>query len=270
MNFKHFFQITQNKNIEEQFSEIALQLFNNWALVTPKSKYRIIEIEFYYCNCTSSNVEDHPNHMPLEYGIPYSIEDKFQSGFSHNDPYTHCIGNQYKNDFWYIHSFKNSSSLKGGSRKGIDLTIGNENEYSCGGILIRGLRDLSNNSYINGPSKVVDKMIEDLGKNKVSEIASILDLPATDKNNEIYLEHFEFNDTKVEKNEIVKSQRIGLKKKSDDSENFFEKKYRFIIELNISNKIKDKENIVKSRLLENLITKEEAKNMLGYNLNLLK
>lgn len=262
---KPIFQINQKEQAEKQFSDIADKLFNHWVLVTPSAKYRFTEIEFYYSNICSENI-DIPDHFPPEAGIPYILEDLYQTGFPHPDPYTHGFFNQYKNDYWYLHS--NEKGLKNGKRKGLDLTIGNEGEFSYGGILIRGIRNITEDVYINGPSRVVDRIIFDMKKKSISEIKDILNLTALDKNNEIYIEEFDFKTAQIKSEESIRTTRFGLTKKKEDIDNFFDKPYRYIIELNNANEFEDRFKIVKQLLIENKITKEQAKNILNYNITL--
>ncbi len=178
------FTMYQKQEAKKQFSAIADKLFNNYILVIQEEKYRLTEIEFYYTNICSEEIEI-PDHFPLEAGIPYMLEDFHQTGFPHPDPYTHGFGNQHKSDYWYLHS--NGKSLKNGNYKGLDLTIGNEGEFSFGGILLRGIRNISGGDYINGPSKVVDRIIQDLKITSINEMADILTLSALDKNNALCL-----------------------------------------------------------------------------------
>jgi hypothetical protein len=140
---KTSFTIEVNMNPEEQFKTISDQLFNHYILQTPVSKYRFAEIEFYFCNqCPDERSHDyHPfsNSMygpPLEYA---SWKGVTSWEISHQDYFTHCFGNQGKSDFWYLHMNRNGK-LKSGKRKGIDLTLGNEDELTFGGILIRAIQ----------------------------------------------------------------------------------------------------------------------------------
>ena len=52
-----------------------------------------------------------------------------------------------------------SSSFRGGSRKGVDITIGNPDHNSAGGMLIRAVLDQSTGAVIEGPSLLVDEIL---------------------------------------------------------------------------------------------------------------
>lgn len=265
MSEKPVFTIYQKQEAEKQFSALSDKLFNNFVLVTQEAKYRLTEIEFYYTNICSEEIEI-PDHFPPEAGLPYMLEDFHQTGFSHPDPYTHGFFNQNKSDCWYLHS--NGKSLKNGNYKGLDLTIGNEGEFSFGGILIRGIRNISGEEYINGPSKVVDRIMQDLKKENIKEMSNILTLSALDKNNEIYIADYGIDDSTYKHEVPIQTTRFGLKKKLEDTGDFIERPYRFIIELNPLHKFKNKENAVRKLLLESRLTKEEAKSILGYNISM--
>jgi len=265
MSEKTVFSIYQKHEATKQFSALSDKLFNHYVLVTPAANYRLTEIEFYYTNICSHEIKI-LDHFPIEAGVPYMHEDFHQTGFPHPDPYTHGFGNQHKSDFWYLHS--NGKSLKNGNYKGLDLTIGNEGEFSFGGILIRGIRNISGEEYINGPCKVVDRIMMDLKMTNINEMADILTLSALDKNNAIYLAEYSFDDTTHKPEVPIQTTRYGLKKKSEDEGNFIEKPYRFIVELSPANKFKNKEAALRQLLLENKLTKEEARTILGYNIPL--
>ncbi len=265
MSEKTIFTIYQKQDAENQFLALADKLFNHYVLVTPAAKYRLTEIEFYYTNICSEEIEI-PDHFPLEAGIPYMLEDFHQTGFPHPDPYTHGFGNQHKSDYWYLHS--NGNSLKNGNYKGLDLTIGNEGEFSFGGILLRGIRNISGGDYINGPSKVVDRIMKDLKKTSINDMADILTFSVLDKNNEIYLSEYTIDDSAYKREVAIQTTRFGLKNKLDEKENFIDRPYRFIIELIPAHKFKNKEKAIRQLLLENRLAKEEAKIILGYNISL--
>jgi hypothetical protein len=58
------------------------------------------------------------------------------------DEYTHCNDDQLKYGYWYFHKFPNGS-YKGGTFKGLDITLGNNKDKYCG-ILIRSIYDIEN------------------------------------------------------------------------------------------------------------------------------
>ena len=232
---KTIFTLKVNLNPEEQFKVISEQLFNHYILKSSNSRYRFAEIEFYYFNqCPDKNYDSYyPDNNSL-YGPP--LEDatwkKVTSWkISHQDFVTHCFGNQAKSGYWYLHMFKNGT-LKNGKYKGMDLTIGDEEESAYGGILIRALLNIDTDEYIYGPSKVVDTIIKDLGKKEIKEIIDILNLSADDATNKIHLIK---EDLVPEK--IFSCKRFGLtinKKKVPENaiekqKEFLDKDYRFFI-----------------------------------------
>src|SRR5205807_688183 len=102
---------------DEQFKKIAEYLINEAILYLPKQqKYQIIELEFYFND--SENGDDDSN----------------DDGRLHCDPYSHQHDHQKTCGEWYFHRV-GKTGYRGGSRKGIDITFGNEDVY--GGILIR-------------------------------------------------------------------------------------------------------------------------------------
>ena len=191
---------------DEQFKLIAGKLLNETAVITLKRKYRLCEIEFYYYNQINTEITDSfYERMPAS-GVPYYQEDYYKSsinGISHQDVFTHKLGNQAKNGFWYLHT--QGSRLKQGNRKGIDLTIGCEDEYTYGGILIRAIQNIDDDKdYIHGPSKVVDRIIEDIGKKSVDEIDEITASSALDKGNKLFIEQYN-----LDKQDIFSCHRVS-------------------------------------------------------------
>ena len=158
----------------------------------------------------------------------------------HEDNYVHCGEEQMTAGKLYFN--------KAG---GLDITFGNADIPAWGGILIRGIRNLKTNEYINQITKIVSEVFSSLG-NIITE------------KNGIYLRELMANQVKVEI--PIQSTRVGLTKHEKDEGNFFDKPYRYIVELNPSHKFKDREKVVKQLLSENKISKDEAKNILGYNL----
>jgi hypothetical protein len=188
--------------LEKQFDETALELFNKYALKTPKSDYRLVEIEFY-----------------------------FNSEQLHKDEYTHK--HEYEAGYWRSHN------------GGLDITLRGENG-GHGGILIRSVRRLSDNKYINGPRNVLTALLQELGS-------------VFNSSSSFYLEKDSFEE-EVDESIWLKTSRFGL---SDKYPDFKEKHYRYIIELNKRNKIKDRENIYRKHF--NTLNANE---FLGYQLKI--
>ncbi len=173
---------------------------------------------------------------------PYKIielEIYYHDKEKHPDPYVHCAEEQLFAGNWYFNG------------AGLDITFGNYEKKIYGGILIRGIMKLGQNPrYISGPSNVLKEIFSNLGSIVNGEQSICLR---------------ELSDNLITEITPLQSSRIGLTKKKEDTENYAEKKYRYIVEMNLQHKFKDKEKIVKQLFLENKITKEEAKEILGYN-----
>jgi len=125
-----------------------------------------------------------------------------------------------------------NGKLKNGNRKGIDLTIGDEEQMAFGGILIRAIQNVGTKEYIYGPSKVVDKLITDLCKTDINDISEILEFSAEDFKNKIHIAEcnlvpLEFFSCKRHGLKInakkIPEQKIGLQKA------FLDKDYRYFI-----------------------------------------
>ncbi|CAG8622430.1 23102_t:CDS:1 [Cetraspora pellucida] len=112
--------------------DVANFLLRNTRLhLPPKRTFTILEIEFY--------LRDEVN--------------------DHCDPFSHGHEHQLTCGEWYFHHV-GRFGYRGGSRKGIDITFGSKNRNIYGGILIRAIRDDETNQVIEGPSLVVDKILE--------------------------------------------------------------------------------------------------------------
>lgn len=254
----NFLHIKMNEEHEKQFAGIAEILLNNYILHTPKTKYRLVEIEFYYYNQVPINLDD--EDFPL-YGPP-KYEDFLFGGILQKDYFTHRHYRQMKNMYWYLHS--NGEHIKQGKRKGLDLTIGNEYEFSYGGILLRGIQNMAeSNDYIYGPSTVVERLIQDLDRNNVNEITDVMDIPAGGKGNKIFIEEH-----KQEKEIVYSCFRHGLKIKenkypeeTEAQKMYIDKEYRFFIYP--TKRHSGKEKIVNSWISSSKYPKESILRIFG-------
>jgi len=116
-----------------KFIQITDFLLNNCILSVNNNEYRICEIEFYY------------------------------SSEEHKDSYNHCNKQQLIFGSWYFHRHSNGT-LKNGNWKGLDLTLGSENNYL--GVLIRSIFNVNTKIITEGPCLVVNKILEENGFNK--------------------------------------------------------------------------------------------------------
>jgi hypothetical protein len=154
---------------------------------------------------------------------------------NHPDPYTHKDKLQLQPGNFYFNGF------------GIDITFGNPDKEIYGGILIRGLKNLNSGKFINGPSNVLKEIFNSFG--------NILEAK-----NSICIR--ELNKGVVEETEPLKTTRIGLTKKADDNDDYFDRPYRYLVELCLEHKFKDKEKVIGSLKLDD----NESFKIMGYKL----
>lgn len=182
-------------DIESAFQDIAHVLINHTQLVIKDESYRIMEIEFYYDN-----------------------------GDSFKDPYIHADERQKTSDNWYFH--RKGDGYSDGKIKGLDLTFGNET--SLGGILLRGLENITTGEYIDGPSRIVNKILEKNAVTRVVEIAPQLEeLKASDLSNLLHLKDYESPVFQIP----IKCPRVGLtlkSKKELEQMRYILRYYRFL------------------------------------------
>lgn len=153
-----------------RFDKIAHTILHDFVLVircgTSDTFFDILELEFY-----------------------------LQKAGCHEDPFTHGSEEQKISGRWYFHrapkrsldSNRSGTSLtgyRGGTRKGLDLTLGSppspepiaSNSHQApllrGGALLRTIRRVSDTAVISGPSLLVDEIL------RVSKAASIAELVA--------------------------------------------------------------------------------------------
>ncbi len=152
---------------------------NQCILCAGKNKYELMEIEFY-----------------------------FNDNLNHQDTNTHGCKTQKQSNAWYLHQHKNCADFKSGNYKGLDITFGDKNSY--GGILIRGIKKISGDNVIAGPSKCVDEIMDSLNidKSSISEFGNMI----LGKN---ISELKDLNIKKIDKdfaNILLRSSRFGLVK----------------------------------------------------------
>jgi hypothetical protein len=114
--------------MEEIFNTYAQKILNNSILVIKDKRYRICEIEMYYCN------------------------DK------HDDKYTHCDELQLEYNKFYFHRFRNKT-FKCGTYKCMDITYGNKETKTYFGILIRSVKNIDTNEFFTGPCICVNEFL---------------------------------------------------------------------------------------------------------------
>lgn len=157
----------------------ADELLNNTVLMLGGDEWRIVEIEFYEAK----------------------------------DPYTHGSAEQHNTGTWYFHRHKNGT-FKSGTYKGLDITNGAKDAPA--GILIRSIWDVKNDVVIEGPCRVVDKILAETK----SDIKSLDSQKVDDAKQPIYLVG-----KSVPKMDIWAGPRIGL---SDKYPDWRDRAYRFV------------------------------------------
>ena len=223
--------IEKNKEYVKNMDKLAEKILNETILISNDQIYRICEIEFYL------------------------------KSTDHKDDYTHGNSDQNKYGKWYFHKFS-SGAYKGGTFKGLDITLGSDKEPKCYcGILIRALYNIGKNtsdnineykkkreeisnlkkdeSFICGPSNSVSVILKVQKESTTSAKEFMKDkinpLPALkNKDNEyIYLQDDKNNILLSEK--MYKGPRIGLKDTYPDWKSV---DYRYCIYKNLAKKQK--------------------------------
>lgn len=147
---------------------------------------------------------------------------------THDDKYTHGDANQKEYGKWYFHRYK-TGAYKSGTYKGVDFTLGSDSTYF--GILIRSIYDPNTGLHIEGPCKVVNKILElsgGYGDVKTFMINKVNPLDATATTS------FHLKESPNAVNEdIYTGPRIGLSDKHPEWKNV---NYRFLVKKNLIKK----------------------------------
>lgn len=117
------------------FAEIASRLLNGCDFLAAGRRYRFAEVEMYY------------------------------SGPGHHDPFAHRDPVQLEDGRWYFH--KTRGEYRGGSFKGLDLTLGDGRAHF--GVLIRTVV-MPDGTVLAGPSLTVDHL---LAQTKAAGVAAL-------------------------------------------------------------------------------------------------
>lgn len=170
------------------------------------------------------------------------VEIYYYNKVIHPDPYVHCAKEQLSTGEWYFNGF------------GLDITFGDKNNDIYGGILIRGIKKLhKTEEYISGPSNVLKEIFSNLGG--ICGVGLGLCLR-------------EFVSDEVVNMKPIKTSRIGLVKKMEDSDNYHKKQYRYLVEINLQHKFKEKEKVISELITDGKKSKEDARDILGYKISL--
>lgn len=153
------------------FDGHADHLLNHCRLIVGGRPHRLIEVEAYYHSA------------------------------AHPDPFAHRHPIQLNFGRWYFH--RSGESYRGGSFKGLDVTIGGPSAF--GGMLLRGL-ETPDGIIIDGPSLLVDHLLATTEMKTVAELdAAIGERLVTDADSPLSLVlHAD------EQRPVWKSLRVGL------------------------------------------------------------
>lgn len=188
------FLVEGKKVTKDNLYDVANTLLNKSHLKCKNKIYRICEVEFYLLDKT------------------------------HNDEYTHANKNQMRYGRWYFHRYPNGA-YKGGTYKGMDLTLGSPKSNKYCGVLIRSLYDLTNKTMIEGPCKVVNELLSLHGFDNTKDFMAGKPDPLSavrSKNNSfIYIR----DNLTLNEEEIFTTERIGL---SDKYPKWRDVHYRFL------------------------------------------
>jgi hypothetical protein len=183
-------ELNYNSLNEEYFGGIANVILNGCFLKVNKTKYRIIEIEF-YLKCKA-----------------------------HTDPYTHGDPDQLLMHTFYFHKYK-TGTYKSGTFKGMDLTFGSENEHAYFGILVRSIQNIKTGQIIEGPCNTVNKILAEYKCDSIMEFTNGNNLNIFENDHDFILVPTE----NLEQLPIAIGPRIGLGVKYPE---YRLKNYRFV------------------------------------------
>jgi hypothetical protein len=214
-------------NIRKQFDTVADELLNRFLLMVAGKGYRLFEIEFYY-------------HSSI-----------------HPDPFVHRHPQQLTRGRWYFH--KKGAIYRSGIYRGFDLSFGDEDSKSYGGILIRGIVDPEDQKdYIYGPAKCVNHLKEKM-KIRIEELD---DRIATEKECPTLF----FREQKLSKETIISGPRVGLPVRTSDhlSNMFRYSHYRYLIFPRLPHR--GKKALIAPGLLMKGWTLDEINSTFGYRI----
>lgn len=177
------------EDFQECFTQIAESLFSEYVLVAGDQQFYLAELEFYL---------NHENHPDV---------------FTHGDEMQKTCGQ------WYFH--RTGKGYRGGNYKGLDITF---SQSGYGGILIRALKAVDSNEYIDGPCKVVDKILS------LTESSNIANLIARKDFSENVFEKGIFYLQSCSKRDVepFTSARFGLRLREKRHISYIMKPYRFL------------------------------------------
>ncbi len=185
---KNLNNLVSTDNYMDSFKKIADLLLNQYNLLIGNVEFEITEIEFYY-----------------------NDNDK------HNDQNIHGEDEQKISNSWYIHRR---------GRGGIDITFGDSKHY--GGILIRGIKEVNSDKYIDGPLNVLKEIQKILNKSRSKLRNELKDI----ENSVVKLKQKSSRSDKF----IYQGPRVGLV----EADSLVAFPYRFIVDINPKHKFVEK------------------------------
>lgn len=205
---------------QQQFEAICSKLLTEFTLCVGESdRYRLLEVESYL----------YDQH-------------------SHPDPYPHNHPKQRIPGQWYFHHVGMSAGLRGGTRKGLDVTMGDGSMACKGGILIRAMQNTASGTVIDGPSLVVDAILRGLEATSLTDLVNTYFKEsqgnAADTRSGFWLKHQPNSQTAIDRKRpnpdtecctatVYRSVRIGLGFKGKDDYllrlEYVGRLYRFVI-----------------------------------------
>jgi hypothetical protein len=199
------FQPQEDADCQVYFNHLASMILGSGStLMINRQPHQIIEIEFY-----------------------------LTSDF-HPDPFTHKHPLQATRCQWYFHRSGPNGNYRGGTYKGLDITLGQTSDTSStyAGLLIRSLA--SNGNVINGPCCCVDYILRISGVESISSLIEINPDLSIWNNSMLFLR---FNSTY---SSFYSTPRVGLslKSKSVIERDYISRRYRFIWQCDLVNRIK--------------------------------
>jgi hypothetical protein len=149
---------TENE-VESHFVELINNLMQYSSFMINSIPHKFLELELYY---TSNN---------------------------HPDPYTHLNPEQAKSGYFHFHKAGNKpeSKYKGGSYKGLDISVGlsnKDNVVAYGGILVRSIQNMKDGTIIVGPCKCVDYILNLCNVSSIEQLMQYTTLPLMIGNND--------------------------------------------------------------------------------------
>jgi len=188
--------VVADEHFTPWFAEIASRLLNACDFVVAGNRYRFAELEMYY------------------------------SGGAHPDLFAHRDPLQLEAGRWYFH--RTRGEYRGGSFKGLDLTLGDGTSYF--GILIRTVV-ASDGAVLDGPCVTVDHLLAKTKAASVSALDGLINARSIwDVSSPLHITEAE----KPRSATVYQSSRVGLSLKKSkgkpDAPRFIGRPYRFLTE----------------------------------------